>query len=85
MIKVVKLFTYDQNFVSPGTIDPCPLAYTCIEWCFHMGPFVEGILTVCSNGSTIGQDGHHAYIWYKKHLKILFSTTKKVLRLNLLI
>ena len=30
---------------------------------FHMGPSVERVLTISSNGSAPKQDNHHADIW----------------------
>ena len=67
MIKVVKGFSYYQNFV-PWGISALALGYifmfkivlilnVCSEtaWAiftrFHMGPSVEKVLTICSNGS----------------------------------
>ena len=64
MIKVVKLFSYCQNF---GVICPCPLVINMYKimkslkvffsetpWTvftrFHMGPSVERMLTIFSNG-----------------------------------
>ena len=49
---------------------------------FHMGPSVERVLTICSNGSALMNKMVAMPIYGKKHLKI-FSSTKKALRLNL--
>ena len=47
---------------------------------FHMGPFVERILTICSKGSAPKKK--RAAIYGKKHSKLFFSRTKKALKLN---
>ena len=48
---------------------------------FHIGPSIERMLTVCSNGSA-PLNKMAAMPIYGKHLKISFSRTKKALRLN---
>ena len=48
-----------------------------------MEPSVEGVLLVCSNGSTPLNEMAAMSIYGKKHLKFFFSRTKKALRLNL--
>ena len=49
---------------------------------FHMGPYIEGLLTIFSNGSASLNKIATMPINGKKHLKI-FSRTKKALRLDL--
>ena len=48
---------------------------------FHIGPSIERMLTVCSNGSA-PLNKMAAMPIYGKHLKISFSRTRKALRLN---
>ena len=48
-----------------------------------MGLSVEGILTICLNGSALLNKMVYKPIYGKKHLKIFFSSTKKELKLNL--
>ena len=48
----------------------------------HKGPTVEGMLIIYSNGSA-PLNKIAAMLIYGKTLKIFFSSTKKVLRMNL--
>ena len=81
MIKVVKLFCYNQNFVPWGLSALVPGLYTCIKLCniqmysslklvsviytrSHMGPSVERVLIICSNGSApLNKVERHADTW----------------------
>ena len=74
MIKVVKVFSYNQNFVTWGLSALAPGIYESTKLCnlkssssethlpiltrSHMGPSVEVVLIICSN-----ELGLHAHIW----------------------
>ena len=95
MIKIVKLFSYQQML---GVICPFPGLYTCkimkyskfisetaspIFTRFHMGPSIEEILTICSNGSVRFNKMAVKPIYGKTLTNLLRQYTKKALRLNL--
>ena len=71
MYKIVELF-------NSSSLKPPERNFTI----FHMGPSVEVVLTICSNGSAPSNKMAIMSMYGKKILKII-SRTKKVLRLNL--
>ena len=94
---MAKTYKVTIKILSPGGYLLWPLSYIHIYNCvilnfskavwpifnrFHMGPFFEGILKICSNGSTPLTKIATMPIYGKKYLKI-FSRTKKALRLKL--
>ena len=88
MIKIVKLCSYCQHL---DAICHCPWQSLNVFFSetartvftrFHIGPSVERMLTICSNGSA-PLNKMAVMPMYGKILKISFSSTKKPLRLNL--
>ena len=76
MIKVIKHFSYNQNFVPRGLTALATGLYTCIKLCYFLilmfslkpleqfsSGFLLGFAKLFKWFRTIGQDGHHAYIW----------------------
>ena len=50
---------------------------------FVQTPFVEGLLSICSKGSTLFNKMTSMPIYGEKHLKVFFSRTMKASSLNL--
>ena len=80
MMKVVKCFSYNGNFVLWGLYTyKIASLFKCLLWIclsnftrFHMMPSVERLMTICVNGSA-PLNKMAAMPIYGKHLKIFFS------------